>query len=1223
MQNKQEKQTTWLDRSLLSSIKFNWELVIFSTILILVVISRFYDLDSRVMSHDESLHTYYSWLLSRGGSFSHTPMMHGPFQFHVVALSYFMFGDSDFTARIPVVLASILAIGFLWNYRSYLGRIGTLVAAGMFLISPYLLYYGRYVRNEAFVVLFGIITIWAILKHLETGENRFLYYLTAAASLHFTTKETSFIYTAQALLFLGFLLLYRLAKRPSVSINDRRVFSGLLVFGLILLILASGSVVFAERLSALTGSETAIPAIPGVDAATEDIVSRVTPITIIFGSLGVLALIIAPLFLLKEISSSRSKRGSFINLLFSLGSIGALIAIITGYSIYIRDNNILEDLLGAAASESQVIAGSSISSQVWLIILAFSILSMALAVAAYFFMQNLYRTLPFFKNERSFDLLVLLASLVLPHLAAFPIYLLGWNAVDTNTIGLIRTALILIPMVLLSIGIGIGWKASVWLKNAGIFYSIFTIFFTTVFTNGVGFFTGLVGSLGYWLEQQGVRRGGQPWYYYLVVQMPVYEYLAVFVTTLAAGLGLRWWWKKPVDLEDQLTESIPDEEETLISLNLDTASARKHALTLLAFWSVTSFLAYTIAGEKMPWLTVHITFPMLLLGGWAVGRLFKKIDWGLFWQQNGVLALLLLPVFIASIGAAFLSLLGENPPFQGQQLPELQATSTFVFSLLTALGSGLGLLYLFRSLESSQFAPAFLLIIFGMFSLLTARTAIKATYINYDEATEFLVYAHSASGVKNVMTQVEEISLRTTDGLAIAIAFDNDVSWPFTWYLRNYQNQRYYGEDPSRDLRDAPIIIVGNDNFSKIEPIVGQAYYRFDYIRMWWPNQDYFNLTWERVKEFAIDPTMRAALFQIWLNRDYSLYANVIGQDLSLPNWHPSDSMRMYIRKDVVAQLWNYGVPAAPEAIVADPYEDNEVQMLPDITIGQMGPNPGEFSSPRSIALAPDASFYVADSFNYRIQHFSSDGTFLDEWGIMSPFAEDGHAFIGTFKEPWGVAVSPDGNYVYVADTWNNRIQKFNSQGVFLTEWGTAGQGFGQDGFYGPRGIAVDNEGNVYVADTGNKRIMIYDSGGNYLTEFGSFGFGSGDFNEPVGLAIDPNSQRIYIVDTWNQRVQVYENEGNLIYSLADTWQIAGWYGESLENKPYITVDENGNVYITDPDGSRVIGFTSDGEFLHFWTLQSIGLAQESLPIGIAADRQGGIWVTDGRNNRLLHFMLP
>ena len=86
-----------LDRSLLATV--NWETALYALFIVLAIVTRLWDMGARVMSHDESLHTFYSWNLSVGKGFQHTPLMHGPFLFHITALSYFLFGDSDFTAR--------------------------------------------------------------------------------------------------------------------------------------------------------------------------------------------------------------------------------------------------------------------------------------------------------------------------------------------------------------------------------------------------------------------------------------------------------------------------------------------------------------------------------------------------------------------------------------------------------------------------------------------------------------------------------------------------------------------------------------------------------------------------------------------------------------------------------------------------------------------------------------------------------------------------------------------------------------------------------------------------------------------------------------------------------------------------------------------------------------------------------------------------------------------
>jgi len=191
MENK-SNTNNWLQRPVHPTLPaLTNEIALFAGVLLLALVTRFYDLGTRVMSHDESLHTYFSWLLYRGQGYQHTPMMHGPFQFHALALSYFLFGVSDFTARIPSVLFSIATVWMVWPWRRYLGKWGMIIASFLMVISPYMLYYGRYVRNETFAGFAGILLLYAVLRYLDSGANKYLYLITAASVLHFTSKETS------------------------------------------------------------------------------------------------------------------------------------------------------------------------------------------------------------------------------------------------------------------------------------------------------------------------------------------------------------------------------------------------------------------------------------------------------------------------------------------------------------------------------------------------------------------------------------------------------------------------------------------------------------------------------------------------------------------------------------------------------------------------------------------------------------------------------------------------------------------------------------------------------------------------------------------------------------------------------------------------------------------------------------------------------------------------
>src|SRR5205807_1540120 len=108
-------------------------------------------------------------------------------------------------------------------------------------------------------------------------------------------------------------------------------------------------------------------------------------------------------------------------------------------------------------------------------------------------------------------------------------------------------------------------------------------------------------------------------------------------------------------------------------------------------------------------------------------------------------------------------------------------------------------------------------------------------------------------------------------------------------------------------------------------------------------------------------------------------------------------------------------------------------------------------------------------------------GTFLLKWG--APLG----AGNGELNSPTGVAIDPSGN-VYVADTGNHRIQKFDASGAFLTGWGTLGAGDGE--FERPAGVAADGSGNVYVVEFDNPRIQKFDASGTFLTAWGSEGSG-------------------------------------------------------------------------------------------------------------------------------------
>ena len=153
----------------------------------------------------------------------------------------------------------------------------------------------------------------------------------------------------------------------------------------------------------------------------------------------------------------------------------------------------------------------------------------------------------------------------------------------------------------------------------------------------------------------------------------------------------------------------------------------------------------------------------------------------------------------------------------------------------------------------------------------------------------------------------------------------------------------------------------------------------------------------------------------------------------------------------------------------------------------------------------------MADTFNDRIQKFGPLGQFIAAWG--------GFGFgNGQFFTPSGIAVDPGGS-VYVTDSYSHRIQKFDSAGNFIAKWGSQGSGDGQ--LFYPYDVAAGLDGGVYVTDQYNHRIQEFDSAGNFVAKWGSQGAGDGQFYYPSGAAVESHGY-VYVADVYNHRIQKF-----------------------------------------------------------------------------------------------------
>src|SRR2546425_667412 len=169
----------------------------------------------------------------------------------------------------------------------------------------------------------------------------------------------------------------------------------------------------------------------------------------------------------------------------------------------------------------------------------------------------------------------------------------------------------------------------------------------------------------------------------------------------------------------------------------------------------------------------------------------------------------------------------------------------------------------------------------------------------------------------------------------------------------------------------------------------------------------------------------------------------------------------------------------------------------------------------------------------------------------------------GQFAFPQGIAVDPSGD-VYVVDTGNSRIQKFDSNGKFILSFGQSGLGGGQ--FLSPRAIVADSQGNIYVSDSGNNRIEKFTQDGVFLQAYGSSS--GSNLKTPLGLSVD-KSGNIYVVDNGNNRIVKLDRNGNAITS----WGTQGKGPDFFDNPRDVAVDSIGNVFVVDSNNNRIQKF--------------------------------------------------
>lgn len=754
-----------------------WELGIFGALLAIALGMRLWALDTRALSHDEILHAWFSWRLFSGEGYAHSPMMHGPFQFHGTALSLFIFGDNLVTTRLLPALFGTALVSVPLLLRPYLGRIGTLFAAAFLAFSPILLYYSRYARNDIYMVVWAVALVGVMFRYLDTGHRRYLFLMALFLALALATKETAYMVIAMFGVYLG------LRALPDLGTWIEGGTRG-----------GKRSVIAA--------------AFWGVVRAIGDLARR-------WG---------------RVISAPGRKNGSLWKVLFiPLGLAWQTIRWLGGVPV-------------PRTSRPGVLL---------LLIITMTLPQWAAATAIF---QD-----------------ILPVTLAVPD---GPLDQVGLPDGDGWTVGFIVIGV----LALISIIWGLAWNWRIWLPAATLFYIVWGLLYSTFFTNFLGLGTGVWQSLGYWVAQQDVARGSQPWYYYLVVT-PLYEALP-FIFFFIGGAYYVWrsglWGRRfgggllLIAAGSLIIGYLIGGSASgyfgyaavglILAAVAIPATLERHYdpfALFMVFWAGATLVAYTVAGEKMPWLVVNITVPMILLSARFLGDLVSAVEWRKSVQLGGWLVLLGAPLLMF---------------FAGRVL--LQSPTANTGSFWVAAGIGTAILastaLLIRRVGLRNGASIFAVGIAVVLFLYGVRAGFVASFFEDDVGKEMLIYAHSTPGVRGFTHELDRLAAASGKGSDLSIVVDNDDYWTWTWYVRNYNNVNFacLDEPDCKVPEGADVYLVNGTNKDYVENQLQGFSQPEEALRLYWFPETYKGVDLGGVWEGFTNSELRREVMDYVLYRD-------------------------------------------------------------------------------------------------------------------------------------------------------------------------------------------------------------------------------------------------------------------------------------------------------------------------------------------------------------------
>jgi tripartite motif-containing protein 71 len=263
---------------------------------------------------------------------------------------------------------------------------------------------------------------------------------------------------------------------------------------------------------------------------------------------------------------------------------------------------------------------------------------------------------------------------------------------------------------------------------------------------------------------------------------------------------------------------------------------------------------------------------------------------------------------------------------------------------------------------------------------------------------------------------------------------------------------------------------------------------------------------------------------------------------------------------------------------------------------GIQGSGNGQFNSPYGIS-ATGGNVWVADSYNHRLQRFSQTGAHQLTVGSFGP---------GDFAGPTDVAVAPSGD-LYVSDMYGDNVQRLDASGNPLARWITGDQSY-------PSSVTASASGVYVPLYPGNLRL--FDPSGNLLAQLTTSGYGPNQLSSTTTGSTSDADGNLYVAERIADRVKKFDHAGNGLATFGSPGS-----GDGQLDAPYdVAVDSAGNVYVVDTGNDRIQKFDAAGNFLLKWGGTGVADGQFNRPLGIAIDPHGHVFVSDSDNHRIQEF---